>query len=147
MISRYIKKSLIDIDPNFKGEMDNFSIYNRELNHAEINALAGKKDLGTRQQLIDAVQAIRKLYYVNISLNDRLILSGCTPTQMINVKRGSCEDYTVLFAYIFRSLGIPSVIDFIPQCAGRSGGHEWNVLWTSSGRMEDYSPGVLAGTP
>jgi hypothetical protein len=38
-------------------------------------------------------------------------------------------------------LGIPSGIDHISQWASRSLGHEWNVLYTGKGRMEDYSFG------
>jgi hypothetical protein len=103
--------------------------------------LAGEKDLpDMRSRLIGVVQTIRHLTNVNITL-DPLIPDGYRPSQLINIKKGSCDDYTTVGAYIFRSLGIPSGVDFISQWATRSLGHEWNILHTDKG-MEDYSFGT-----
>jgi len=138
----YIGKSHYDNDTvRFKGRIDSFHIYNRELNYAEICSLAGKKDtLTKRDRLIDVVKGIRDLINETITL-DPLIPGGYRPTQLINLRKGSCDDYTVLTTYIFRSLGIPSTIDFIPQWATRSVGHSWNALYTGGKRLEDYSFG------
>jgi len=143
----YLGRSHYDNDTvRFKGEIDSFRVYNRELNETEISALAGKTDLpDRRQQLIDIVRVIRYLNNVNITL-DPLIPGGYSPFQLINLKKGSCGDYTVLGTYIFRSLGIPSGIDYVPQWASRSLGHDWNVLYTDRNRMEDYSFGAYWDT-
>lgn len=142
LISNYFGKSHYDNDTvRFKGVIDSFRIYNRELNYTEISALAGKKVLPElRQRLIEVVKVIRHLNNVNIILQST-IPGGCRPVQLINLKKSSCDDYTVLGTYIFRSLGIPSGIDCVPQWASRSLGHEWNVLY-SGNRMEDYSFGA-----
>jgi len=142
LASNYIGKSHYEGDTcRFKGKIGDLHIFNRELNYAEIRALAGKPDLpDKRSRLIGIIQTIRHLNNVNITLQS-FIPGGYHPTQLINLKKGSCDDYAVLGTYIFRSLGIPSGIDFIPQWADRSLGHEWNVLRTDKG-MEDYSFGV-----
>ncbi|MCL1936869.1 MAG: discoidin domain-containing protein [Candidatus Azobacteroides sp.] len=142
LIRNFIGKSQDEAAPYFKGEIDSFRIYNRELNHTEISALAGKNGLPDRRdRLIDAVRGIRNLYYADIMLQSYL-LGGCHPSQYVNLKTGPCYDYTVLSTYIFRSLGIPTGIDRIPQWATRSLGHDWSALYTGKNRMEDYSFGA-----
>ena len=142
----YIGKSHYGDDVYFKGKIEDFCIYDRELNYAEISALAGKTDLPEqKQRLIDVVRLIRYLYKVRITL-EPFILGGYYPVQLINLKKGSCYDYTVLGTYIFRSLGIPAGIDFVPQWASRSLGHDWSVLYTGNGVMEDYEFGAWNDT-
>ena len=73
MINNYIGKSHFENDPYFKGEIDSFRIYNRDLNYAEVSALAGKKELpDLRQRLIETVKIIRYLNNVNITLDPLL---------------------------------------------------------------------------
>ena len=142
----YIGKSHHGDNVYFNGEINDFCIYSRELNCTEISALAEKTDsLESRNKLLSVIQTIRYWYNVNIML-DSYFFGGYRPVQLINLKKGSCYDYTVLGAYIFRSLGIPSGIDFIPQWANRSLGHDWNVIGTGNGRMEDYSFGAYWDT-
>ena len=142
LICNYIGKSQFKDDPYFKGEIEKFCIYDRKLNHAEISALAGKTELlEIREQLLEIVRIIRNLHNVNITLNNSFEQEGCHPVQLINMKKGSCSDYMILFTYIFRSIGIPSGIDFIPQWGFRCG-HTWNALYTGDNRMEDYSSGA-----
>lgn len=137
----YIGRTLYEDGNYFKGKINDFCVYNRELNSVEISASAGKTDLPElRQRLLSVIQTIRYWYNVNIML-DSYFHGGYRPIQLINLKKGSCYDYTVLGAYIFRSLGIPSGIDFIPQWASRSLGHDWNILYTGDNRIEDYSFG------
>ena len=139
-ITNYIGKSHFSHDSYFKGEIGDFRVYGRELNYAEISALAGKTDLPEmRGRLLNVVRTIRHLYNVDITLNS-FMPGGCRPVQLMNMKKGSCGDYTVLVTYIFRSLGIPSGLDFM-QWATRSAGHQWNALYTGNGRMEDYAFG------
>jgi len=47
---------------------------------------------------------------------------------------GSCDDYTELATAVMRTKGIPVAIDFTPQWAFRSLGHNWNVLFDASGK-------------
>ena len=126
----------------FKGELENFRMYNRELNYAEIHSLAGKKNLPQQKQRLQSiVQGISRLYNINIVYKP--LLGGYRSVQLINLKQGSCGDYAVWGTAVFRSLGIPAAIDFVPQWANRSMGHSWNALYTGNGRMEDYSFGAI----
>ena len=127
----------------FKGEIENFRIYNRELNYAEIHCLAGKTDLPEQRELTRTiVQRTGRLCNINIVY--RGLPGGYRSVQLINLKQGSCDDYAVWGTSVFRSLGIPSAIDFVPQWANRSMGHSWNAVYTGNGRMEDYSFGAIA---
>ena len=141
--ANYIGRSQYEDDKAyFKGRIADFCIYDRELNYTEISALAGKSELPEKKQrLLEEVRLIRYLYQVRIIL-DPYNLGGCRPVELLNLKKGSCDDYTTLGAYIFRSLGIPAGIDFIPQWANRSLGHDWNVFNTGNGWKEDYSFGA-----
>ena len=127
----------------FKGEVENFRMYNRELNYAEIHALAGKKGLPQhRQRLLFITQGISRLYDINIVYEP--FFGEYRATQRLHLKQGSCGDYAVWGTSVFRSLGIPAAIDFVPQWANRSMGHSWNALYTGNERMEDYSFGAIA---
>ena len=127
----------------FKGEIKNFRMYNRELNYAEIRSFAGKTDLPEQRQLLQITAGqISRLSNINIVY--RLLPGGYRITQLINMKQGACDDYAVWGTAVFRSLGIPSTIDFVPQWANRSLGHAWNALYTGDGRMEYYSFGTSA---
>jgi len=150
LITNYIGKSHFQDSCRLQGEIGDLRIYNRELNYAEISALAEKKSLpDRRQRLLDVIRVIRYMNHINITLEPALqpfILGGYHPVQLIPLKKGNCADYTILGAYIFRSLGIPTGIDFVPQWADRSLGHDWNVLYTGKNRMEDYSFNTLWDT-
>ncbi len=130
-------------DTYFKGIIENFRIYNRELNYAEIRSLAGKTDLlEHRQRLQITAGQISRLSDINIVYHP--LPGGYRVTQLINIKQGACDDYAVWGVAVFRSLGIPSAIDFVPQWANRSMGHAWNALYTGDDRMEYYSFGTSA---
>lgn len=45
-----------------------------------------------------------------------------------------CGDYARMATSVLRSHGIPVVMEFTPQWAGRSLGHAWNVLLSDDGR-------------
>lgn len=49
---------------------------------------------------------------------------------------GSCREVTDFGVYLFRALGIPCAIDFIPMSGSGSAGHFWLVTWDKNG--EDY---------
>ena len=137
----YIGKSHYNDSVYFTGKIDSFRIYNRELNYAEISALAGKTELpDIGKRLLEVVRRIRLFYNVYVT-NQTYISSGCRPVQFMKIKKGICEDYVDLGTYIYRSIGIPCGVDFIPQWATRSVGHSWNVFHTGNGEMYDYSFG------
>ena len=142
LINNFIGKSQYFSERNicFKGEITDFRIYNRELNFSEICKISGKTDLPDwRQRVQLIIQGLGHEYAVNAIYET--LPGGYRATQLINIKQGSCDEYVALGTAIFRSLGIPSGIDFIPQWATRSRGHSWNAIYTGKGKMDDYSFG------
>ncbi len=140
LVSNYLGKSHWDFDPNLLGQVEDFRIYNRELNYTEVRRLAGKENElpGRRHELQEILWRIRDLYSVSITY-ENLFPGSYRPVDLLNLKKGNCYDYTVLGIYISRALGIPAGFDFVPQWANRSMGHTWNVIYTGGDRMEDYS--------
>lgn len=49
---------------------------------------------------------------------------------------GTCKEVTDFAVYLFRALGIPCTIDFVPISGSGSTGHFWIVTWDKNG--EDY---------
>ncbi|MCD8165903.1 MAG: hypothetical protein LUE93_07115 [Bacteroides sp.] len=122
--NNYIGKSKYDYDPNFKGSIKDFRLYNRELTYREILALAEKTSSTPLENLQGIVEKLRTYYHRQLLLSQGHIVGGYSPSLLLNMKKGSCNDYSVLGTHIFRSLGIPSAIDFSQQA-----GHDWNVLF------------------
>ncbi len=76
---------------------------------------------------IDFCDAIKSYPYANLSL-----IAGKLPdynTQILSImKIGNCHNYCSQAILAARCLGIPVCVDFTPQWATRSLGHEWNAL-------------------
>ena len=130
----------------FNGSIEDFRIYNRELNYREVCTLAGKnKDsLDRKHKVQEILWRMRDLYRIT-TIYENLFPGSYDPAYVKNTKKATCYDYTVLGTYIFRSLGIPAGIDFVPQWANRNMGHDWSVIYTGN-RMEDYSFSALWDT-
>jgi len=65
------------------------------------------------------------------------------PTSFLKakVKVATCPEWTQLGLYAMRSFGIPTVCDFSPNWANRSGGHEWSSLLLPGGREMPFLMG------
>ncbi len=57
---------------------------------------------------------------------------------MLASKTGKCSDATTLTVYAMRALGIPAAVDFTPQWANRSYGHNWNTLLYKNGKFINF---------
>ncbi len=146
----YVGKSQYTNDPLFHGEIKDFCIHNRRLNNTEIYKLAGKTEnpMSDKDVLQNVLWNIEDCYNVKMGLISPVFYGGNEPSLLINMKKGLCYDYSVLATYIFRSLGIPSGIDFTPQWANQSFGHDWNIIFGTNNKMQDYSigdPGEILG--
>lgn len=62
--------------------------------------------------------------------------------KLAHLPYGSCEHMSQHLLYILRGLGIPSAIDFVPNWANRSSGHQWNVIIEPSGKVQEIGLGV-----
>lgn len=65
-----------------------------------------------------------------------------TFSDMITVKRGSCDQMADYALKLFRAYGIPSAMDYTPVWANRRSGHVWNVLILPGGHSREigYDP-------
>ena len=55
---------------------------------------------------------------------------------MLNMTFGSCADYVALGVLGFRSLGLPAVVDNVPEWGRNSSGHTWYVFLDDRGREQ-----------
>ena len=55
-------------------------------------------------------------------------------SKLIRYQAGACREQADLGAYVFRSIGIPTSIDFIPQWPTRSMGHDFNAVIDPDGK-------------
>jgi len=148
LVNNYLGKSQWNFDPELNGHIDDFRIYDRELTYTEIRTLAGKdKELpNKRYELQETLWKIRDTYFFIHIMYGNPFPGSYDSVRLLHLKKGSCNDYSALGMYIFRSLGIPAGFDFVPQWANRSMGHSWNVIYTGDNRMEDYSFSALWDT-
>jgi hypothetical protein len=81
----------------------------------------------------------------DICMKLRIVKDGClhpSPPDMpdyniptlLNAKVGACKQFCLKAILSARCMGVPVAIDFTPQWANRSMGHEWNVLITPKGK-------------
>lgn len=119
----YVGKSQFDQDPNFEGKISDFRVYGRMLNYAEIKVLAGRKTPSPTENLQAVLDRIRAYYNRILSRSYLVREGGYDPSLLLNLKTGSCNDYSLLGTHVFRSVGIPCAIDFSQQA-----GHDWNAL-------------------
>lgn len=89
---------------------------------------------------IDFCNAIKSYPYINLST-----LAGSLPdynSHSLSIMRiGNCRQYTLQGVLAARHLGIPVALDFTPQWATRSLGHEWNALISNDGKPLSFGIG------
>ncbi|NMB50663.1 MAG: discoidin domain-containing protein [Bacteroidales bacterium] len=89
---------------------------------------------------IDLCNAIKAYPYSNLST-----IAGKLPdynAHTLSIMRiGNCRQYTLQGVLAARYLGIPVSLDFTPQWATRSMGHEWNALINNDGKPLSFGIG------
>jgi len=121
--------------PLYNGQVDDFRFYSRALNDYEIQTLVGKKK---DARLQEAAWEIDRIYHHQL-YHIPLFFGGYNSTLLAHIKMGTCFDYTALNNFVFRSLDIPAVMDYVPQWANRNWGHSWNALISEDGEILDSS--------
>lgn len=66
---------------------------------------------------------------------------------MYNLAGGICEHRYYLLTEIMRSVGIPIVIDFMPQQVDEAGSHSWMVLIDENGKSRPFNGGEPIAIP
>jgi len=62
---------------------------------------------------------------------------GLTQEDLFKIRWGDCNHMSMLLTSIFRSIGIPSTIDYTPYWANHASGHSWNVILDETGKTID----------
>lgn len=91
----------------------------------------------TRKDLQRIFVEVMKKYKTKIVYQSQFP-GGHEPWHLVNMRRATCEETAELGVHIFHSLGIPTVLDHVPQWANRSMGHSWNVFMTERDSVLDF---------
>lgn len=115
--------------------------YWREIYYEKYNSLLDSLRISNTLDKEDPVVAAS--YLIERLPNKEHIFTSVTPTafghigpEYVQYLSGSCREVTDFGVYLFRALGIPCAIDFIPMSGSGSAGHFWLVTWDKNG--EDY---------
>lgn len=115
--------------------------YWREIYYEKYNSLLDSLRISNTLDKEDPVVAAS--YLIERLPNKEHIFTSVTPTsfghigpEYVQYLSGSCREVTDFCVYLFRALGIPCAIDFIPMSGSGSAGHFWLVTWDKNG--EDY---------
>lgn len=115
--------------------------YWREIYYEKYNSLLDSLRISNTFDKEDPVVAAS--YLIERLPNKEHIFTSVTPTafghigpEYVQYLSGSCREVTDFGVYLFRALGIPCAIDFIPMSGSGSAGHFWLVTWDKNG--EDY---------
>jgi hypothetical protein len=132
MFCEYILPYRIDDEP---------LAYWREMYYEKYNSLLDSLRMSNTLDKEDPVVAAS--YLIERLLDKEHIFTSVTPTsfghigpEYVQYLSGSCREVTDFCVYLFRALGIPCAIDFIPMSGSGSAGHFWLITWDKNG--EDY---------
>ena len=64
----------------------------------------------------------------------------------VRMTYGSCMDYVTMGTAVFRSLGLPAVVDMVPSWGRNSEGHSWYVFPDDRGREQKTINSLILGT-
>jgi hypothetical protein len=94
--------------------------------YANLIELANKStpDLNQSIALCDSLKKLVDCYIHFLPHN----YPDFSATHMLGARIATCRQYSMKLVYAARSIGLPVVLDFAPQWANRSLGHEWNAL-------------------
>lgn len=125
--------------------LDNWRTHLRTFHPDHLNELA-YCDLYRHSALKAAITLNNNLwYYMRPTITEETIKQPVYRWQTrLRIPVGTCGEYSAISTSIFRSQGIPVVMDFTPQWAFRSLGHSWNVLLAENGKHIPFS-GATSG--
>ncbi len=89
------------------------------------------------------VEVLSNYLYKEWTHLDNLNSFGFYPSvlNMSKIMGGTCDHRYFLVTAVMRSVGLPVSIDFTPQWTNYTGGHAWNVLLDTDGRMRPFNGG------
>ena len=67
---------------------------------------------------------------------DRGSIPMLSASTMARMTYGSCMDYVTMGTAVFRSLGLPAAVDYVPVWGRNNDGHSWYVFLSDRGKEE-----------
>lgn len=102
-----------------------------------------KNTYDRRNTIYGAIEIVRnEIHNKQLTIGHRVIWEGRGVIPMRSAKTwtrmtfGSCMDYVTMGTAVFRSMGLPAVVDQVPAWGRNSEGHSWYVFLSDRGREE-----------
>lgn len=106
--------------------------YNSLLDSLRMSETLDKEDPIVAARYLMARLPDKKTFYTSITPYS----FGHIGPEFVQFQVGSCKELTDFEIYLFRALGIPCTIDFMPVRGNSNAGHLWVVTWDENG--EEY---------
>lgn len=96
-----------------------------------------------RNSIYGAIEIVRnEIHNKQSAIGHRVIWEGRSGLPLLNAATwvrmtyGSCMDYVTMGTAVYRSLGLPAAVDYVPAWGRNSEGHSWYVFLSDKGREE-----------
>ena len=96
-----------------------------------------------RNTIYGAIEIVRnEIHTKQMAIGHRVIWEnrGSIPMRSaatwVRMTYGNCMDYVIMGTAVFRSMGLPSAVDYIPSWGRNSDGHSWFVFPDDRGREQ-----------
>jgi len=106
-------------------DLDWMQFYREKVEERVGPALSFAKNL--QDTLYSILNRMSTNYRFNIEYHESYPY-GYKPQQLYSIRKGTCQNYNVLSCFMFRSVGIPVAMDYIPLWGNRSLGHDFCAL-------------------
>lgn len=105
-----------------------------------------------RNSIYGAIEIVRNELHSKLSdIGHRIIWEdrGSIPMRSaatwVRMTYGTCKDYVTMGTAVFRSLGLPAVVDQVPAWGRNSDGHSWYVFIDDRGREQPTINSLILG--
>lgn len=110
--------------------------YNSLLDSLRMSSTLDKEDPLVAARYLMARLPDKKTFYTSIAP----FSFGHIGPEFVQYQVGSCKELTDFQIYLFRALGIPCAIDYLPARNDTNAGHFWVIVWDKNGEgyMSDF---------
>lgn len=110
--------------------------YNSLLDSLRMSETLDKEDPIVAAQYLMERLPDKKTFYTSITPYS----FGHIGPEFVQYKTGSCREVADFGIYLFRALGIPCAIDYLPARSNLNAGHLWLISWDKNGEgyMSDF---------
>lgn len=115
--------------------------YNSLLDSLRMSETLDKEDPIVAARYLMARLPDKKTFYTSITPYS----FGHIGPEFVQYKTGSCRELADFGIYLFRALGIPCAIDYLPARSNLNAGHLWLIAWDKNGEgyMSDFMTDLI----